>query len=271
MVIVIGIVLAIIGVVLIFVRKSQQSKLLEIKATKTSTAKELADISKEISGELGQNGAFAQITEVKGVIECDRPLKSELAGAECVYYDSKVIREYEEDYYETDSKTNRREHKTRRNSETLTHNTQSVEFYVRDATGRVLVDPADANIDATENLDRFERGERAGGRFSFGGMEINLGSIVFGAGGQTRTLGYRFCESILPVGRKLYVLGEATDRAGELSIRKPLDKSGKFIISLKSEEELVRSTESAIAYLLYGGIALVAIGAIVAVVGIFVK
>ena len=81
---------------------------------------------------------------------------------------------------------------------------------------------------------------------------------VGGTGGR-RTLGYQFTERILPLNRRLYVLGAASDSSGELVIQKPREK-GQFIISLKSEEELLKSSKSGMTWSLVGSIACFVIG-----------
>ncbi|NCN65454.1 MAG: hypothetical protein GW779_02720 [Candidatus Altiarchaeum hamiconexum] len=45
------------------------------------------------------------------------------------------------------------------------------------------------------------------------------------------------------------VLGEASDTSGELKIAKPVAKSGNFIISTKSKEELTEEIRKKIQYL----------------------
>ncbi|MBI4318194.1 MAG: E3 ubiquitin ligase family protein [Chloroflexi bacterium] len=259
----IGGLFVIVGVVLALVRRSQQAKLQAIASTETSTVQELSSLASSVNNELqsiGQAGGtgFRQMAELKGVIRSDSPLTSEVANQPCVYYKMEVRREYEESQY--DSEKGR--HETRRTSETLSNNSQHVPFWLEDATGRILVQPAGAQIDAQKVVDRFEPAQAIGGTISFGAF-----SLAIGGGGAGRTLGYRFEESILPLDRAVYLLGEASTSSGSLAIQKPLDKGKRFIISVKSEEELMRSTGSAVMWLLAGaigsgvvGVALVAAG-----------
>ena len=79
--------------------------------------------------------------------------------------------------------------------------------------------------------------------------------------GRRRTLGYHFREWLLPLNRAVYVLGSASDMSGELMIQKPREK-GKFLISLKSGEELVTSAKSGMTWGLYGSIVCFIIGLI---------
>ncbi|MGI5834909.1 MAG: E3 ubiquitin ligase family protein [Chloroflexota bacterium] len=266
MLIVVGIVLLILGVVLFLMRRSQQSKLMDIMGTKTSTSQELQKAAEYVAERLGQQGSFKQIAEVKGVLKCDSPLRSEIAQEPCVYYSMTVTREYEETYWETDSKTKRRQRRTRRGSEVVSQNSQRIPFWVEDSTGSILVNPEGADIDAVQVIDKFEN--NTGGVITLGGFSFDVGSLVGQFLSDSRTLGYRFRESILPIGRQIYVLGEAADTTGKIQVQKPSGKE-KFIISLKSEEELIRSTKSAAQWMLIGAIVSGIAGAALTIVGLF--
>lgn len=214
---------------------SQRRKVYEMKSTETSTAADLKSLADTVAKEIGA-GSFNQATEVKGAIECDAPLTGELSGRPCVHYAMSVVREWEETVWKTDSQ-GRRAQETRKGSDTVASNTRGVRFRVRDATGAVDVDPAGAKIDGEKAVARFQPGEPSSGSIQMGGFRIDL--PAFGGGGR-RTVGYRCEETIVPVGARVYVLGEAVDAGGSLVVRKPAKKDARFVISLRSEEELVR-------------------------------
>lgn len=244
--IIIGGVLIALGVVLILVRRKAQNQLLEIKFVKTSTAAELKEAADGIRQELGTPG-LRQMSEVKGVIKCDQPLTGELSKQQCVYYAMTVSERYEETYTERDSQ-GREVRRTRTGTTTVASNSQRVHFYVQDESGKILVNPNDADIDAVKVVDKYEPGQRS--TVSFGSFSFNVRS----SGSGRRILGYEFEERILPLDRRVYVLGEATDTSGELMVQKPQEKGKPFIVSLKSEEELTRSTEGKIKGLMIGAI-----------------
>lgn len=241
---IVGLLLIAVAVGLFIAHRSQQDKLMAIKDVKTMQASDLKQLAGEVAGEMGP-GFFNQVTEVKGTIVCDHPLTSELAQTPCVYYSMTVTHEYEEDYWDTDANGNK-EQKTRTGRDTVASNSRRVDFYVEDSTGRIKVDPDGADLDTEKALSKFERA---------GGASLRMGSFSFQAQGLTgnrRSIGYRYEEEVIPVGRSVYVLGEATDRSGEVSLVKP--NKGKFIISLKSEEELIQGTQSAILWTKIGAI-----------------
>jgi hypothetical protein len=260
-----GIVLIIIGVILFVSRSFHQKKLFNIKATQTLKAKEIFDLCNSVRAEIGP-GSFNKPLEVKGIIKCDNPLTAELSNQECVFYSMSVTREYEETY--TDYDQNKRPvQRTRRGSETISNNSQSIQFYVEDETGKILVNPNGAAIDSIKSVDKFEPAGLDLDTISFGRFNMSLSSMMTGR----RTLGYKYREEIVPLERRIYVLGEASDSSGELMVQKPKDKKESFVVSLKSEEELVGSVERVIKYTLIGGIAADVIGLALLIAGIVGK
>jgi hypothetical protein len=258
--IIIGII-AIIAAIVLFVWYSRsKTRLEEISSVETSTLGSLQEICRGVAEEIG-SGSFDQKVEVKGIIECDQPLESELAKEPCVHYTMTVQRKWEEDYEETytekDSQTGEMVQKTRQGtrqgSDTVSRNARSTTFTVRDDTGTILVDPDGAEIDTEQVVDRFEpQTAVSGGKISFGSFSFSLGNMAPDTG-RRRTLGYHFREHILPLQRPVYILGAASDRSGQLMVQKP-SESGKYLISLKSEEELVASAKTGMTWGLYGAI-----------------
>jgi hypothetical protein len=228
--------LAAIAVLFFFLSRGQGKKALDMQAIETSTSADLARLAADIAAEIGP-GSLNQAAEVKGLVECSSPLKAEMSGTDCVWYRSIVTREYEESYTEKDSKGNTR-NGTRRGSETVSTNERRLPFLVRDDAGTMEVDPEGATMDGERVLSKFEQGER-GANIHIGSFSMNIGAI----GSGRRTLGYKLEEWAIPTGRNIYVLGEAKDDGGRLRIGKPGSKGGRFLISLKSEEELVKAAQ----------------------------
>lgn len=245
--IIIGAVLLGISLLLFFLRRKSQDKLLEIKSTQTSTAKDLHDLWQSVKNELGTTGGFKQLTEVKGVVKCDQPLTGELSKQPCVYYEMEVLERFEETYYEKDAQGNN-QRRTRTGTTSVAHNTQSVPFYVEDPTGKTLINPHAADIDPVKAVSKYEQNIQNRNTLSFGGFSLNVSQNR----NDRRILGYEFTEKIIPLDRRAYVIGEATDTSGELMIQKPAEKGKPFIITLKSEEELTKGTESNIKALMIG-------------------
>ncbi|MDX1902763.1 MAG: E3 ubiquitin ligase family protein [Thermonemataceae bacterium] len=262
--IIIGVVLIGVAVGLWFYRKNQMDKALNIRYQETTTTKFIWENYESISVAVG-NGNYTEIVELKGVARCQQPLQAEHSKMPVVYYRASVIREYEVEEQETDSNGNTR-WVTKRRSDTISTNEQSVPFYVDDNSGKpIRVDMQGADKITQKTMDRFERefsqsylNEQSwGSQFSSYHSSSNYNS--------SNTLGYRLVEEAIPVNAQLYIYGEASDRNGELSVIKPKDKNQNFIVSVKSEEQLVESAQSSAKWSLIGMIAS-AVGGVAAIV-----
>jgi hypothetical protein len=220
------------GIASFFVSRSMGAKALDIGVTETSTAAALAELAASVAKEIGA-GSFSQRCEVKGTAVALEPLSADFSGTSAVWYECTVTREWEEDYIETDKDGNSQS-RTRRGSETVSSVKREPPFAVEDATGRTRVNPVGASIEPEKTWSSFEQGSGGGGGFRVGSFVFD--ALAFSTGGR-RTLGYRFEERCIPAGRVVYVLGEASDEGGALSVRKPA--KGRFLVSTRSEEAIL--------------------------------
>ena len=62
--------------------------------------------------------------------------------------------------------------------------------------------------------------------------------------GNPDAIGVQDQESILPVGGDIYALGEVRDGTDGLTLNDPSDKEKPFLLSVKSEEELLQRYET---------------------------
>ncbi len=247
-----GIILLIIATILFFVARHEANHLHAMNAADTYTAHLLHEVHKKVTTSLGGD-AMAQPCEITGTIECDTPLHGPLSDQACVAYTRTVTREYEEQVTEEDA-DGKRETRMERRSETVESEERRVKFWVRDATGRVLVDPDQADLDLIETGDRYEDAP-----------EANRGR------NRSRTLGFRHVEQALPVDINVYILGCAIDAQGQPMIaRHPSDRKQKFFISRKSERELAQSAATWSRNYYYGTVGLGVAGLVFMVIGLFV-
>ena len=252
-------------ILLVVVHQWQQGKLAVVTGTETTTASALNDLWNDYRSRGG--GPFQHQAELKGTTETDQPLVSEIAGQECVFYRMSVERQWEEDYWETDSRTGRRERRTRTGSDTVASNERHVAFSLRDGTGAIPVDASGAEFDAVQVASQFQPGEPGGSMLSFGGFSVSVGNILLGGG--RRTLGYRFQEWVVPVGHPVYVLGMVRDVNGALRVGRPNDREGRFLISTRSEEEIVRSGRTTLTALKVGALVCFLVGVGLILGGVF--
>jgi len=255
-VIIAGVLLIGIAVGLVFALASKKKKIALMESTETSTVEFLKKLSQSMVEGVGA-GTLFYFTEVKGKVASAAPLASELAGMACVHYVMQVNREFEETYFEKNERGEQIQ-KTRTEVETVASNRRSIAFSVDDGTGHIRVEPDGASIIAEKVLSRFEpSANQAGGTLKVGNFSLSLPQNL--REGDRRTLGYRFEESAIPVGKEVYVIGEVNEQNGELVLRRPREK-GRFIISTQSEEELVRREASAIKWFGISAIVLALIG-----------
>lgn len=257
-----GIVLIGIGVALLLARRRAQGQLLEIRFLKSTPVGELLSLQGSIAGEIGPGG-FNQLVETTGTIACDEPLEAELSEQRCAHYRMQVEERYEESYVERDSQ-GRETMRTRTGSTTVASNTRSARFYVADGEHRIAIAPDGAKLDLHQTVDRFEPAT-AGGRLQFGAFAIDWTPSL---GPQRRILGYHYAEWVLPLGARVYVIGQASDGSGEVTIGRPDQKDKPFIVSMKSEEEVTRGMAGKAQWLLIGAIAAMAGGAALIVAGV---
>lgn len=173
---------------------------------------------------------------VEGTISCDSPLTSELGNVPCVFYKITVKRRY------------------RRRSQVVERRSHGVPFWVEDATGRILVDPTGATVDGLRVVDEFE--PASGHVVMLGSTPLHLSTGT--NYGQER--GVRYRETVVPLDRPVYVLGEASNGPNGPVIRKPAD--GQLLLSLKSGKELAEATDAASCLYMLLGFGALALGAI---------
>ncbi len=260
MLFIIGGIALVLAPILLVLRAGQKKKLYQMQSVETSTVAQLQEVREAMPG------SFIQRAEVKGRTECDSPLSSEFTGSPCVAYSISLVREYEETRWETDSE-GKREQKTHRGSETLSSNERRAAFRLRDSSGVIKVVPDGAELVMEQSLSRFEK-SFPNDRFSLGSFAFNIGQSALAAGRQT--LGYRYEERIIPLGRDIYVLGEAADSSGELVMRRSSTKAEKYIISVKSEEELTAGAAKSIQGFMVGAIVCAILGVTLMIAGLFI-
>lgn len=260
---VIGIILLIVSAISYFISRDQKSRSFSLKSARAAVVGDLHHLSQEIAQEIGA-GNWQDYVRLWGEIQSDQPLESPLNQSPCVYYTMTVTQEYEETVTEKDSEGNTKQ-STRRSSETVSRNQQSIPFQLCDASGVITVDPDQADIETVKVLDEFRPDNDVAGKISFGSFSFSIGHAR--STPRRRILGYRFTESILPVDREALVVGMVTDSTGKLAIRKPLDDK-RYMIALKPYEAMTKAADNNAKTAFYVAIATVILGIILLLVDI---
>jgi hypothetical protein len=190
-----------------------EDRLLAIMDTPTSSALDIQAIHRN-------NGAYGQACEVTGVVECDASLSGPLSGQACVAYSHMLSWEEwgKPGLFDRRSGTSELVYRT---GGTEFDDRRAPTFWVRDASGRVLVDPANAELDLQAIDSNYEV------------FTSSLGDS------ERRT---RREEKALPLGQPVYVLGYLGERQGQPIIQRHAGNPAKtFLISYRSEQELTRA------------------------------
>lgn len=251
-----GLALLALAAILYRVADAQRDLLRALRVTEVIPVSELLELHGRVAGEIGP-GLFRKQVAVEGTIACDAPLLSELGQVPCVAFWYRVERQWEERYErrDPDGTVHRG---TRTGRDRVAGNERRVPFWVGDVGGRLLVRPDGATLDTETTVDRFEPGS-GGGLMRVGTITVDLGRFL-GNGGGRRTVGYHFHEEVLPLDRAAYVLGSASDTGGELAICRSPDPGDRFLISLKTRDQLVAVSRQATVYTRYGSLASGALG-----------
>ncbi len=222
------------GILGFIVPKKMKNKNIEIKFLKTIPVSELKEILAG-NAEAGLEG-YRHYSELKGKAGSEKPQKAPFSKRAVAYYNATLYQVYEETETYKDAKgiTRRR---VKKSQSQLSNEKSSTSITLEDKTSgdRVYIDASQSGLklDTLKTFDKFEPSGNAK-NYSF------LGSLKFSALG-SRTLGFRMIENTIPLGQSLYLLGEALLEGGKINILTPRDKKKPFILSVKSEDDIVRA------------------------------
>lgn len=259
--IIFGVVVLAVGIGLFFAQRHQNQRAYCVRIARAATVAELQKMAKEIAQEIG-GGSWREYVKVSGEVVCDRPLTAPLSQQPCVHYRMQVEREYEETVtrQDEDGKTIQ---ETRKGSETMSSNAQSAPFRLKDDTGELEVDLGGADIETEKVLDEFR--PEQGGQISFGGFSMSVGRPMSGR----QTLGYHYRESILPVHRRATIVATVADLGDRLRLQKPAEADKKFLVAMRTAEDVTRAAEQQAKILRYFFIGYLVLGAVLILIGLF--
>jgi hypothetical protein len=261
-----GAVFTIIGGVLWILMGKKAGKLGVLQNTETSSTHEVRENFNSMTDSFGQ-GNFSLFTELKGVAVANTPLESELSKKECVYYKATITREYEELKKSTDSEGKVSKNWVRKSETVSTNENTATGFSLKDDSGEIFVDITGAELHTMKTFSDFEQINdkgSSGTNVSIGGFSLTTSN----ENGTIRTIGYKYEEHSIPLNTQLYVLGDANDRSGKLTLSKSKDKNAPFIVSTKSEDELTASLGSSVKGFKYGAFACFILGSVLVVWGV---
>lgn len=176
-------------------------------------------------------GVFIGLTELQGTAECEAPCTSFLARTPCVHYRYSVEEQWSRLVTETttDSK-GRTQTRTRRESgwTQIASGGETVDFYVKDDTGIVMVRPEGAKL---EPVTLFNETVSRGDALYYAKAPP---SAVLNSDHRRR-----FTEHGLPLHTPLFVVGQARERADVVAAEIAADAAAElFLISARSEAKV---------------------------------
>jgi len=217
-----------------FVPRKIRARNIEIKYMQTTPIKELRGLLEDNEKE-GLHG-YRHYVEVKGSAGSDNPEKTPFSKKDVAYYESYLYQVYEEVHTHRDDKGNTHRQLVRKEAQMNSQQSSSPITIKDNHSGDKLyldVNQEGLNMETLKTLDRFEpvnnmRNYDFFRDFSFG----NMGS---------RTLGFRMLEKTIPLGQALYFLGEAWLEGTRIQLGRPGEKDKPFIVSVRSEADIVQS------------------------------
>ena len=173
-----------------------------------------------------------EYVEVTGNVETNKTLVTPEGKIECVYYN--YLEEMEKREYDSEGKEQHNYYK-------VASSTKSIPFYVKDATGKILVEPEKAEIDAPVIYKHYKKPppKPLADQIIKGAVEIAEEVLFETTRKEEEILGYPITERGIKVGVPLYVLGQVKKQGENLVISGSPNKF--FIISQKSEKGLMWS------------------------------
>lgn len=239
-----------------YFRPKTKSNITEIKFMKTKTISELKDMFSQMDSN-GLGNDYREFVELKGTVVSDTLADTPFSNRKVAYCTSKVMQvtEIREQY--RDNNGNMRTRVTKHEN-TISNEKSSQDISMKDSStdeSVVLeINGTGCKLDIPKTFDRFEPKNNLGSYSFF--RSFSMGR--FGAD----TLGFRMTEETIDANQNLYVIGEAFRVGDKLHIGKPQDGKKPFIVTTKSEEDLVNSSNQQALFLLIGGIVAIIAGGV---------
>lgn len=254
---IISLLLIIGGLVSIFyLYPKKKNQVMEMQFMRTKPIRELREMF-DTMRESGLEDSYTEFVELKGRIVTE-DVRTPFSGREVAYFESSVSTVSEVEKVEYDDKGNRRTTMVKEehliSSEESSH-TVGLRDESADEVVVLEINSSGCTLDIAKTWDRldpnFSFADYATRR-SYGSKtnDIRLG----------RFLGYRTTERTIEKNAQLYVLGEAFKSGDTIHIGNPKDPKRPFLVTTKSEENMVKETQSSSKILLFGGIGAVVVG-----------
>lgn len=243
------------GLVTIFYfRTKNERNINEMKYMQTKSIAELKEMfSKMDSDGLGSN--YREFVELKGTVVSDNLIDTPFSNRKVAYCQSKLIQVTQTTEQYKDSNGNYRT-QTTKHEVPISDEKSSQDVSIIDNSTKepvyVEINATGCNLDIPKTFDRFEPKNNLGRYRYFESFSLSR----FGA----ETLGFKMTEKTIEANQYLYVIGEAFRVGNVIHIGKPMDNGKPFIVTTKSEEDLINSSKQKSLFMLIGGMVAIILG-----------
>lgn len=245
------------GLVAIFyMRPKLQNNVTEIKYLQTKTISELEDMFKQMN-ENGLGNEYREFVELKGQVVSNNLVETPFSDRKVAYCKSKLVQviETKEQYRDSNGTLRTRVDK---HENTISEEKSSQDISMIDPSSKdsvvLEINGTGCKLDIPKTFDRFEpKGNLRNYRY-FNSFSFNR----FGA----ETIGFKMLEETIDKNQNLYVIGEAFRVGNKIHIGKPQDSKKPFIVTTKSEEDLINNSNQKVIFALIGGIVAIVLGII---------
>lgn len=237
-----------------YLRPKTQNDVTEIKYMKTKSIEELQEMFSQMAAN-GLDGDYREFVELKGTAVSDNLVSTPFSNKKVVYCESNLIQvtEKKEQYHDNNGNLQTRVTKSE-NSISKEKSSQEISMIDNSSNYSVVleINGTGCKLDIPKTFDRFEPKNNLGNYGYFNSFSLGR----FGA----ETLGFKMTEKTIDANQNLYVIGDAFKVGDKIHIGEPQDNKKPFIITTKSEEDLINKSNQNALFLLIGGIVAILIG-----------
>lgn len=247
-----------------YIRPKTQNNVTEMKYMQTKTIAELNDMFNQMDTN-GLGNDYREFVELKGKVVSDNLVETPFSNRKVAYCESKLaqVTENKEQYRDNNGNIRTRVNKQENN---ISDEQTSQEISMVDNSGNqevvLEINGVGCKLDIPKTFDRFEPKSNLTNYRYFNSFSWNR----YGA----ETLGFKMTENTIEANQNLYVIGEAFKVGDKIHIGKPQDNKKPFIVTTKSEEDMINKSNQNSLFLLIGGIVAIVIG-LVMFISMFTK
>jgi hypothetical protein len=215
----------VISLITLFVRKHFLKKLQALSSVQESSPTQIIQMHDKISKELG---AINELVCIQAQWYCENPVQTPWSKTNCLSYEAKQYKEYEQQYQER-QQNGTVINRTRRDSSLVFSENRSANFELHDAQNRILVESQNANFEPMRSIHEH-----------FVPVMNQFSNFLIA---QRKEIGDRYQEqAFMPSdGQTLTVIGLFTSRNGKPVI---CEGGDLWLVSTKSKRQLVKESSS---------------------------